>query len=101
MMEILLEARVFPAAEALAMGLVHRVVDDAGLEDEVRATVGRIIANAPLVNRQHKAFVRRLQDAAPLTPSDLAQAHDCLETNDFAEGMAAFFEKRPARFTGA
>ncbi len=101
MMEILLEARVFPADEALAMGLVHRVVDDAALEDDVRATVERIQANAPLVNRQHKAFVRRLDDARPLIPSDLAQAHDCLKTGDFAEGMAAFFEKRPARFTGA
>lgn len=99
-LEILLEARVFPADEALAMGLVHRVLDDDALEDEVQATLRRIVANAPLVNRQHKAFVRRLEDAAPLTPADLAQAHDCLKSDDFAEGMAAFFEKRPARFTG-
>lgn len=100
-LEILLEARVFPAEEALAMGVVHRVVDDDALDVEVQATVGRITTNAPLVNRQHKAFVRRVEDAAPFTPADLAQAYGCLETGDFAEGMAAFFEKRPARFTGS
>ncbi|HXP97278.1 MAG TPA: enoyl-CoA hydratase-related protein [Telmatospirillum sp.] len=100
MLEILLEARVFPADEALAIGLVHRVVDDARLEEEVQATLGRIVANAPLVNRQHKAFVRRLQEAELLTPQDLSQAHDCLETADFSEGMSAFLEKRPARFKG-
>jgi enoyl-CoA hydratase/carnithine racemase len=101
MLEILLEARVFAADEALAMGLVHRVVDDARLDEEVQATLGRIVANAPLVNRQHKAFVRRLQEAEPVTPQELALAHDCLATADFAEGMNAFFEKRSAQFKGA
>ncbi len=99
-LEILLEARVFGAAEALAMGLVHRVVPDEALAGEVAATVGRITANAPLVNRWHKQFVRRLQEDAPLGPEELDQAYDFLSTADYREGMAAFAAKRRPDFQG-
>ncbi|HLN24574.1 MAG TPA: enoyl-CoA hydratase-related protein [Patescibacteria group bacterium] len=99
-LEILLEARVFGAQEALAMGLVNRVVADDALEDEVQATVKRITANAPLVNRWHKSFVRRLKDTAPLTDADLDQAYDFLTTDDYAEGMAAFAAKCRPVFEG-
>ncbi|PKU22880.1 enoyl-CoA hydratase/isomerase family protein [Telmatospirillum siberiense] len=101
MSEILLEGRVFPADEALSMGLVHRVVEDEALEGEVQATLRRITANAPLVNRRHKAFIRRVGEGGAFSAADLAAAHDCLQTRDFAEGMAAFSEKRPPRFIGA
>lgn len=101
MLEILLEGRVYPADEALAMGLVHRVIEDDALEDEVQATLLRISANAPLVNRMHKTLVRRAGEGGSFSPADLAQAHECLTTRDFAEGMAAFSQKRPPRFIGA
>ncbi|MDR3435403.1 enoyl-CoA hydratase-related protein [Telmatospirillum sp.] len=100
MLEILLEARVFGADEALAMGLVHRVVDDAMLQEEVAATAARIMTNAPLVNRRHKAFVRRAMLETPFTADEETLAYDCLATDDHREGMAAFAEKRAARFTG-
>lgn len=102
MMEILLEARVFDAAEALDKGLVHRVVEDEALEEEVAATVRRITANAPLVNRRHKALVRLADSrgAGPFSEAEQALAYDCLATADHAEGMAAFAAKRPPRFTG-
>lgn len=99
-MEILLEARVIDAAEALSIGLVHRVVADDVLEDEIKATVKRITANAPLVNRWHKSFVKRVQDATPLNEAELAQAYDFLATKDYQEGMAAFAAKRRPNFTG-
>lgn len=99
-LEILLEARVFPAEEAKALGLLNRVVDDEAVEKEVQETARRIVANAPLVNRWHKQFVRRLQSAAPLSDSELAQAYDFLVTDDYREGMAAFAAKRKPAFQG-
>ncbi len=100
MLEILLEARVYGAEDALAMGLVHRVADDDRLEDEVQATVKRITANAPLANRWHKAFVRRLQEGSPLTEAERAEAYGFLATKDYWEGLAAFAAKRKPAFTG-
>lgn len=100
MSEILLEARVFGADEALAMGLVNRVVPDQALEDEVKAAVRRITGNAPLVNRWHKAFLRRALDANPFTSEELEQAYAFLSTRDYREGVTAFTEKRKPVFTG-
>ena len=99
-LEILLEARVFGAEEALAMNLIHRILPDEGLEAEVQATARRITANAPLVNRWHKEFVRRMQNDAPLSQAELDRAYDFLSTNDYQEGMAAFAEKRRPQFKG-
>ena len=99
-LEILLEARVFGAEEALAMNLIHRILPDDALEAEVQATVKRITANAPLVNRWHKEFVRRVQSPAPMSQDELNRAYEFLTTDDYREGMAAFAEKRRPQFQG-
>lgn len=100
LLEILLEARIYGAEEAAAMGLVNRVVDDEALEDEVKNTVKRIVANAPLANRWHKAFVRQLREGEVLSDADLDEAYAFLGTKDFREGLAAFVAKRKPVFTG-
>jgi enoyl-CoA hydratase/carnithine racemase len=98
--EILLEGRLLTAAEGLAKGLLTRVVADAEVHSEAIATAQRISAGAPLVARWHKQWIARLQDTAPLGEAEKRASFAFVESADYAEGMAAFLEKRPPRFTG-
>ena len=99
-LEILLEGRIFDAAEAKAKGLVTRVVADANVASEVAATVARIAEGAPLVARWHKKFVRRLRDPAPMSQAEADECFDCFDTADFRAGYAAFLAKEKPRFEG-
>lgn len=99
-LELLLEARIIDAAEGLRWGLVHRVVPDATLEDEIQATTRRITAGAPLVHGWHKRFVRQLAEGDAVAETDLAECYRFLETADYREGVAAFKEKRKPQFRG-
>jgi enoyl-CoA hydratase len=99
-LEILLEGRVFDAAEAKDKGLVTRVVPDAEVEREARTTAQRIAAGAPLVARWHKKFARRLRDAAPLTAQEIDEGYACYGTEDFRIGYQAFLAKAKPEFKG-
>jgi enoyl-CoA hydratase/carnithine racemase len=98
--EILLEARVFGAAEAKDKGLVHRVVPDAEVEAAALESARRIAAGAPLVNRWHRKFIRRLADSAPLTPEERDEPYLCFGTEDFQIGFRAFLAKQKPAFKG-
>lgn len=98
--EILLEGRLLSAREACDKGLVTRVVTDVEVESETLATAQRIAAGAPLVARWHKQWIARLLEGRPLTEEEKRASFAFLETDDHREGMAAFMEKRPPRFTG-
>jgi enoyl-CoA hydratase len=99
-LEILLEGRIIDAAEAKAKGLVSRVVADADVAAEARATAQRIADGAPLVARWHKKFARRLADPRPLSPAEQEECFDCFDTEDFRIGYAAFLAKQKPAFTG-
>src|SRR6266550_4647890 len=93
-LEILLEGRIFDAAEAKDKGLVTRVVPDEQVAAEARATAERIAEGAPLAARWHKKFARRLDDPRPLTPAEDDECFDCFDTEDFRIGYKAFLAKR-------
>ena len=99
-LEILLEGRIFDAAEAKEKGLVTRVVPDTGVAAEAIATAQRIADGAPLVARWHKRFARRLADPRPPTPAEHDECFDCFDTEDYRIGYAAFLAKQKPRFTG-
>ena len=99
-LEILLEGRVFDAEEAYHKGLVNRVVPDADVERESYAAAGRIAAGAPLVARWHKQFIDRLTVQSDIAPDVWAEGYACFDTEDYREGVAAFFAKRKPQFTG-
>ena len=100
-LEILVEGRMWGAGEALAKGLLTRVVPDAELEREAYASARRIAEGAPLVNRWHKRFVRRLApQPAALTPAEIEENFAYFATEDYRIGMEAFARKQKPRFKG-
>jgi enoyl-CoA hydratase/carnithine racemase len=99
-LEILLEGGLLDAERAYQKGLVNRVVPDDEIEQEARALALRIAAGAPLVNRWHKKFVRRLVNGAPITEEERREVYEAFETQDYREGVQAFLERRDPRFGG-
>lgn len=102
-MEIMLLAERFDAAQALAWGLVNRVVPAAELDAAIAGVV-RNLVEAPLLAVRNAKRLMRDSLGRTLSEQLAAEAMSfgaCAATPDFAEGIAAFFEKRPARFGGA
>ena len=99
-LEILLEGRIFGAAEAHQKRLVTRVVPDVEVSAQARASAHRIAEGAPLVARWHKKFARRLQDPRPINEAEEAECYACFDTEDFRIGWAAFLAKKKPRFVG-
>ncbi len=99
-LEILLTGELVSARRAREIGLVNRVEPDAEVVAAGAGIARSIAAGAPLVNRWHKKFVRRMSDPRPLSGQERAEAYEVFSTNDYREGTAAFLEKRSPRFSG-
>lgn len=100
--EIFYTARQFTAAEALAMGLVNRVVPDEELEKFVKDYADMIAENAPLTIRAVKAVISEMMKDESQRDLKRAQAavDACFRSRDYEEGRKAFMEKRKPVFTG-
>jgi enoyl-CoA hydratase len=98
--EILIEGRIFSGREAYEKGLLSRVVPDADVEREAMALAVRISEGAPLSARFHKAAIRRLRGALPVTEQDERAASDFMETEDFRNACQAFIAKQKPVFRG-
>ena len=100
--EIAYTARKVPAREAKEMGLVTTVVPDERLEAEAQALARELAGSAAFALRLAKRMVHSMYVPTLemlLEMENLAVCGARL-THDHQEGVAAFREKRPARFLG-
>lgn len=96
--ELLLEARVLDAAEARALGLVTRVVADDAVAAEAHASARRMAVLSPQALRLNKRALRQFGRAAGSSRDERAPHYAYAPSAEHREGLAAFNEKRPARF---
>lgn len=101
-LELLWTADFLDAAEALRVGIVQRVVPAAELRDRTWAFAEQIAAGPQIPIRMIKRLVYQSMRLDLRTHLDLVSSHMAVvrKTQDHAEGVAAFKEKRPARFEG-
>lgn len=101
--DLFFTARRIDAAAALRIGLVDEVVRDDELETAAVAYVARIAALAPLTQRAVKAAINAAVAVTGTADWDRARrlAELCFESADYAEGRAAFRDKREPVFDGS
>ena len=97
--EIIFTARLLTAQEALGAGFVHEIVPAGEIEARVREIAAKVASHAPLTIQVTKEAIRRIREARPLPDGDDLVAR-IYGSDDFREGVRAFVEKRPPRWTG-
>jgi enoyl-CoA hydratase len=100
--ELLLLGERWSAQEALAAGIVNRVVPAPELETAVREWAVKLAGKSPVIMRLGKEAMRRqldmpLDDALDYLRAQLTLA---MSTEDIVEGVSAFFEKREPQWKG-
>lgn len=102
--ELFFTAQNVSADRALKWGLVNYVRQAEAVGGDAVVMAESIAANAPLSLRGNKRVINTLLAHSPIDPAvldDLAKLRrDCFLSNDFHEGVRAFAEKRPPRWTG-
>ncbi len=106
-MEMLLLGRRMGADEARGLGLVNAVVPSAQLMAKARDWANRLAAGAPLALGAVKEVLRTVEGETvrgafdTMRSGDLPTYRRMLASDDAKEGIRAFMERRPPRFTGS
>lgn len=102
LLQMMLLGERLSAAEALVAGLVTHVVPDEALDATVTELATRLAGQSPTAMRMgleawHRQADQPLEEALPWLRDRFVEM---LGTEDAQEGLRAFFEKRPPRWTG-
>ena len=95
--EMLLEARLFDAHDALHAGVVHAVLPDAEVASQALQRAERIAGLAPQAARINKQTLRQIAAGGP-TAAERRAHFGYADMAEHREGISAFIEKRPPRF---
>lgn len=100
--QVFMSSRIFDADEAVRLGIVARAVDPHTLDDALEAEVAPYLNCAPGAVGLAKALARalgpRIDDA--VIDDTIRRLADTWETPEAAEGLAAFFDRRPPPWQG-
>ena len=101
-LELLLTGDFVDADEALRIGMVNRVYDDAELQERTREFAAQLAAMSPVAVAVIKRTVQQSASIDLTTSLDLISSHMAVvqSTEDYREAQTAFAERRPGRFTG-
>jgi 2-(1,2-epoxy-1,2-dihydrophenyl)acetyl-CoA isomerase len=101
-LELLLTGRTIGSAEALDAGLVDRVEPDAGLMDAASELARRVAAAPPipLAAIKRAVYAAATNDLSAQADLEAREQQRAFSSEDAAEGMRAFSEKRPPVFKG-
>jgi len=100
--ELLMTGETLTAERALAIGMINRVVP----ADDLAVAAAKFAEKLALAPTGSIGRIKRMLNASFSNdlPAQLALEHECQiesgRSEDFKEGVAAFFEKRPPQFTG-
>jgi enoyl-CoA hydratase/carnithine racemase len=100
--ELMLEGGAWPAERLHALGVVNTIADDGGALEAALVHATRIAALSPHAVARIKGLIANAA-TVPLAAQMTAERDSfvaCLHHDEGGEAVAAFLEKRPARFSG-